>query len=100
VTVPSSPTATDGVNAWEFWTLPGGVALTWIAADQVRPPSIDRLYAMLSHRNAPVWKKLKRASIQTAWSVPLAGSTATSGMKSPPRIGQAPACAGSGQATA
>src|SRR5919109_2526715 len=52
---------------------------------------------MLSYRNAPVVKKLKRASIHTAYRLPLDPFTATSGMKSPLRIGQRPVLSGFGQ---
>src|SRR5215208_1492643 len=51
---------------------------------------------MLSYRKAPVLKKLKRASIHTAYRLPFDALTATSGMRSPPRIGHRPVFAGSG----
>src|SRR5919108_1955689 len=51
---------------------------------------------MLSYRKAPVVKELKRASIHTAYRLPLDPLTATSGMKSPLRIGQRPVRAGFG----
>ena len=50
-----------------------GVLLIWIGADQVKPPSVDIEKAMLLYCPLP-----KRTSCQTAYRLPLDGSTATS----------------------
>src|SRR6516165_326150 len=60
-----------------------GVWLTLIGSDQVRPPSVDMERATLSLLNL----LLKRPSAQTAYRLPLAGSTATEVSGSPDRTG-------------
>src|SRR2546426_8465017 len=50
-----------------------GVWLILIGADHVKPPSVDIEKAILVY-----WKLLKRASCQTVYRLPLAGSMATS----------------------
>src|SRR5215467_2722653 len=50
-----------------------GVLLMAMGADQVEPPSVDCEKAMLVY-----WPPEKRESSQTAYRVPLWGSTATS----------------------
>src|SRR5207302_9752709 len=58
-----------------------GVWLILIGLDQVTPPSVDIEEAM-----SLCLKLLKRASAQTWYRLPLAGSTARSPMISPVRI--------------
>src|SRR5438132_12709170 len=56
-----------------------GVWLIWAGVDQVKPPSADTEKAMPSTANP-----LKRESCHTRYRLPLLGSTAISGMMSPP----------------
>src|SRR3989454_2747961 len=81
--VPSAVTATEGRKACarNGFVVSTGVWLTLLGVDHVRPPSVDIENATSSNR-----KPLKRESCQTAYRLPVAGSTATSKRNLPSRM--------------